>query len=131
MIIDAVKAPLFRIIVSFMLGVAVVMVVSPICHGSSCMIIKAPPLHEVKNTVYHIGSKCYKFTPVGMDCPASGIVEAFENVPLKMPSEKEATQMKEALTQILQMNKDPKQASQIKEALTQMIKMKSQMEASK
>jgi hypothetical protein len=46
------------------------------------MIIKAPPLHEVKDTVYHIGSKCYKFTPVGMDCPASGIVEAFENVPI-------------------------------------------------
>jgi len=82
MIIDAIKGPLFRILVSFMLGVAIVMVVSPICRGSSCMIIKAPPLHEVKDTVYHIGSKCYKFTPVGMDCPASGVVEAFENVPL-------------------------------------------------
>jgi len=81
MIIDAIKGPLFGSIVSFMLGVAIVMVVSPICHGPSCMIIRAPPIHEVKNTVYHIGSKCYKFTPVGMDCPESGIVEAFENMP--------------------------------------------------
>ena len=84
MIIDAIKGPIFGSIISFMLGAAIVMVVSPICHGSSCMIIKAPPLNEVKNTVYHIGSKCYKFTPVGMDCPASGVVEAFENVPIKM-----------------------------------------------
>lgn len=127
MIIDAIKAPLFGIIVSFMLGVAIVMVVSPICHGSSCMIIKAPPLHEVKNTVYHIGSKCYKFTPVGMDCPASGIVEAFENVPLKKASKMDADEMKDVLMQAIQMKDSPMQASQIKEALTQVIEMKKAM----
>jgi hypothetical protein len=119
MIIDAIKGPLFGTIVSFMLGVAIVMVVSPICHGSACMIIKAPPLHEVKNTVYHIGSKCYKFTPVGMDCPESGIVEAFENVPLKKgqaapkkgsviaaaPVSMQAVEMKEAPMKDAQMKK--------------------------
>ena len=66
-------------IVSFMLGVAIVMVVSPICHGKNCMIVKAPPLNEVRNTVYHIATKCYKFEAVPMECPASGVIEAFEN----------------------------------------------------
>jgi hypothetical protein len=46
------------------------------------MIVKAPPIHEVKDTVYHIGTKCYKFDTVQMDCPASGAIEAFENIPL-------------------------------------------------
>jgi hypothetical protein len=62
------------------------------------MIIKAPPLHEVKDTAYHIGSKCYKFTPVGMDCPASGVVEAFENVPISENAM--AKQLKEVMKKV-------------------------------
>lgn len=79
MIIDALKKPVFGMAISFMLGVAIVMILSPICHGKSCMLVKAPPLHEIKESVYQIGSKCYKFDAVGMDCPASGAIEAFEN----------------------------------------------------
>ena len=81
-IMDAVKGQAFGNIVSFMLGIAIIMLLSPICHGSACMIVKAPPIHEVKDTIYHIGTKCYKFDTVQMDCPASGVIEAFENVPL-------------------------------------------------
>ena len=80
MITDSLKRPLFGMVISFMLGIAIVMVVAPICHGTSCMIVKAPPLHEVKETVYQIGTKCYKFDAVGLDCPASGVIEAFENI---------------------------------------------------
>ena len=79
MIIDALKKPVFGMAISFMLGVAIVMILSPICHGKSCMLVKAPRLHEIKESVYQIGSKCYKFDAVGMDCPASGAIEAFEN----------------------------------------------------
>ena len=82
MMLKAIHTPLFGSVVSFMLGVAIVMVASPICRGSACMIIKAPPLHEVKDAVYHIGTKCYKFNPVQLDCPAEGVIESFENVRL-------------------------------------------------
>ena len=43
------------------------------------MIVKAPPIHEVKDSTYKIGNKCYKFDTLQMDCPASsdGVVEAF------------------------------------------------------
>jgi hypothetical protein len=78
MISDALHKPMFGVIVSFMFGIAVVMVFAPICRGTKCMVIKAPPVHEVKDSVYKIGSKCYKFETVGMDCPASGVVEAFQ-----------------------------------------------------
>jgi hypothetical protein len=80
MIIDAFKNPIVKVLVSFMFGLAIVLIVSPICHGRSCMVVKAPPIHEVQDSVYHIASKCYKFETVQMDCPAQGAIEAFESV---------------------------------------------------
>lgn len=80
MISDVLHKPLFGNIVSFMFGLALVMVLTPMCRGKDCMIVKAPPLHEVNNTVYHIASKCYKFEAVPMDCPAEGVIEAFQTV---------------------------------------------------
>lgn len=72
---------MFGQIVSFMFGLALVMVLTPMCRGKGCMIVKAPPLHEVNHTVYHIASKCYKFEAIPMECPVEGAIEAFENVP--------------------------------------------------
>jgi hypothetical protein len=80
MIIDALKNPLFGILVSFMLGLALVLIMAPICRGKECMVVKAPPIHEVRDSIYHIGSKCYKFEAIQMDCPAQGVIEAFESV---------------------------------------------------
>ena len=80
MIIDALKNPIFGILVSFMLGLAIVVIIAPICHCKECMIVRAPPIHEVRDSIYHIASKCYKFETVQMECPAQGVVEAFENV---------------------------------------------------
>ena len=79
MITSVLHKPMFGIMVSFMLGLAIVMVVAPICRGKDCMIVKAPPLHEVNKTIYNIATKCYKFDAVPMECPASGFIEAFEN----------------------------------------------------
>ena len=80
MIVDALKNPIFGMLVSFMLGLAIVVIVAPICHGKECMVVRAPPIHEVRESVYHIASKCYKFETVQMDCPAQGVIEAYENV---------------------------------------------------
>jgi hypothetical protein len=82
MLVDALKNPIFGSMVSFMLGLAIVVIVAPICRGRECMIVKAPPIHEVRDSIYHIASKCYKFETVQMECPAQGIVEAFESVRL-------------------------------------------------
>jgi len=78
MIMDAIKHPVFGSIVSLMFGIAIVVVVYPMCHGKSCMIVKAPPIHEVTKTVYQIGTKCYKFETTQIDCPQEGIVESFQ-----------------------------------------------------
>ena len=78
MIIDAIKSENFGYIVSLMLGTALVVLAYPMCRGKACMIVKAPPIHEVANTVYHIGTKCYKFETVAVDCPKEGIIESFQ-----------------------------------------------------
>jgi hypothetical protein len=80
MIVDALKNPIFGTMVSFMLGLALVLIAAPICRGRECMIVKAPPIHEVRDSIYHIASKCYKFETVQMECPAQGVIEAFESV---------------------------------------------------
>lgn len=80
MIVDALKNPIFCSIVSFMLGLALVVIAAPICRGRDCMVVKAPPIHEVKDSIYHIATKCYKFETVQMECPAEGVIEAFESV---------------------------------------------------
>ncbi len=80
MIIDVLKNPAFGILVSFMLGLALVVILAPICRGKECMIVKAPPIHEVRDSIYHIATKCYKFETVQMDCPAVGVIESFENI---------------------------------------------------
>lgn len=82
MISKVLHRPVFGILISFMLGLAIVMVLTPMCRGKDCMIVKAPPIHEVNKTVYHIASKCYKFETVPMECPASGAIESFQNVRL-------------------------------------------------
>jgi hypothetical protein len=84
MIIDALKNPIFGTLVSFMLGLALVVIIAPICHGKECMIVRAPPIHEVRDSIYHIASKCYKFETVQMECPAQGVIEAFENVNMRL-----------------------------------------------
>ena len=82
MIIGVLKNPLFGSIVSFMLGLAIIVIIAPICHGKECMIVRAPPIHEVRDSIYHIASKCYKFETVQMECPKEGVIEAFENIRL-------------------------------------------------
>ena len=80
MIINALKSPVSGMVISFMFGIALVMVMAPICRGRNCIIVKAPPIHEVKDSVYQIGTKCYKFDTVALDCPPSGAVESFQNL---------------------------------------------------
>jgi hypothetical protein len=80
MIVDALKNPIFGTLISFMLGLAIVIIIAPICHGKECMIVRAPPIHEVRDSIYHIASKCYKFETVQMECPAQGVIEAFQNI---------------------------------------------------
>jgi hypothetical protein len=71
------KSPGFNTAFSFLLGLGLVALFRPICHGDKCRILKAPPVDEINKSTYQIGSKCYQFRTKTMDCPATGVVESF------------------------------------------------------
>jgi hypothetical protein len=68
----------FRFFFSFMIGLGIMSLFRPLCKGTECQIVKAPPPHEVETTTYKIGAKCYQFKTGSVDCPGEGVIEAFE-----------------------------------------------------
>ena len=78
MIFDFMKTKSFNYVFSFLLGVGLIALFRPGCKGESCVIVRAPPADEIKQTTYQIGSRCYQFDTYLMDCPSSGVIEAFE-----------------------------------------------------
>ena len=69
MLADIVRNNNFKIVFSLLLGVAIVIVIfRPYCKGDDCGIWKAPPISEVRNTVFQIGKKCYKFNEKDDEC---------------------------------------------------------------
>ncbi len=78
MLENAMKNPYFNYIFSFVLGMALVFVVRPVCNNATCgEVFKAPPVEEIKQAVYRINDKCYEFKPNTVDCPSKGVIESF------------------------------------------------------
>lgn len=71
------KSKNFNYLFSFVIGLGFMALLRPMCHGTECIIEKAPPLHEVEGSTYQLGSKCYHFRSTPIECPVSGIVEPF------------------------------------------------------
>jgi hypothetical protein len=78
---EILKTEKFAIFFSFIVGFSIIAITIPACKGDDCFIKKAPSVDEMKKSTFRIGSKCYQFTPETMECPATGVIEAF--VPLK------------------------------------------------
>lgn len=68
----------FNLLFSFMLGLGLIALLRPVCKGERCVTMKAPALHELKDSTYQLGHKCYQFTSETVDCPPQGVVEAFQ-----------------------------------------------------
>lgn len=79
MIADLVRSNTFKTVFSLLLGVALVIVVfRPYCKGDDCAIWKAPPTNEIRDSVFQIGKKCYKYKENDVECGTSkNIIEAF------------------------------------------------------
>ena len=72
------ETPQFRFFFSFMIGLGIMSLFRPLCEGTECQIIRAPPLHEVEKTTYKIGNKCYQFKTASVECTSEGVIEPFE-----------------------------------------------------
>jgi hypothetical protein len=82
MIADIVNDPRFKVVFSFILGFGIASLFRPLCasDGGSvqCRNFRAPDVKEMKDHIYRIGKKCYRFSPNTIECPAGGsVIEAF------------------------------------------------------
>lgn len=70
----------FHVFFSLLLGIGIICILRPICHGPECSTVKAPAEKDFDQFVYRMkGDKCYQFQTEIAECPASGAIEAFED----------------------------------------------------
>jgi hypothetical protein len=68
----------FNVLFSFILGIALICILRPICEGAECNVTKAPSEKDFDKYVYRMGGgKCVEFKSEIVKCPASGTIEAF------------------------------------------------------
>jgi len=75
---DVLKTEKFATLFSFIIGFGMVAILIPVCKGEECFVKKAPLINEMKDSTYRIGKKCYQFRADILDCPADGVIEAFQ-----------------------------------------------------
>ena len=75
---EILKTEQFAVVFSFLVGFGIVAVAMPVCKGDDCFVKKAPLIDEMKSTTYRMGKKCYQFRPEYVECPATGVIEAFQ-----------------------------------------------------
>ncbi len=61
-------------ILSFIIGLGIAAMFRPVCKGPDCVVIRGPPVQDIRNAVYQFGSKCVEFKTKPMECPKDGAV---------------------------------------------------------
>lgn len=56
------------IVISVIVGLGLATLFRKACNGYGCYVVKGPPLRDLKKYVYKQDGKCYKYTPVAVDC---------------------------------------------------------------
>ena len=66
-----------KILMSIILGVGLATLFKVSCKDRNCLLLKAPPLNELKDKIYKVDDKCYKFKPTQTKCDASKEIYEF------------------------------------------------------
>lgn len=57
------------VLISVILGLGLAALFRRACHGDSCMVVKSPPLSDLRKYTYRMDSQCYKYSPEVVPCP--------------------------------------------------------------
>ena len=57
---------------SLFLGIAVAAMFRPMCKGPDCVVVRGPPIQEIRNAVYQFSNKCVEFKTKTVECPTEG-----------------------------------------------------------
>ena len=65
-----------RLLMSVILGVGLATLFKVSCKDKNCLLMRAPPLEQLKDKIYKVDDKCYKFKPTQTKCSVT--TENFE-----------------------------------------------------
>ena len=63
------ERPVVATIISALLGFGIAAMFRPLCKGPECVILRGPPVTELRNAVFQFGSKCVEFQANPVECP--------------------------------------------------------------
>jgi hypothetical protein len=63
------EIPHMATLISIMLGFGLAAIFRPLCKGPECLILRGPPVSEIKGAAFQFGSKCVEFIPTPQECP--------------------------------------------------------------
>jgi hypothetical protein len=70
------KIPGMGTLISILLGFGLAAMFRPLCKGPDCLIMRGPPVQDVRNSVYQFGARCVEFDAKPIECKSAG------NIPL-------------------------------------------------
>jgi hypothetical protein len=62
----------FSTMLSIVLGFGIAAMFRPLCKGSECVIVRGPPVGDIRGSVYQYGKKCVEFDARPIECPKAG-----------------------------------------------------------
>ena len=77
---ELVNAPGVAVFLSFMFGLGVAAMFRPLCKGPDCVVVRGPPVNDIRDAVYQFGTKCIEFKTNAMECPTSNAVQVVDTV---------------------------------------------------
>jgi hypothetical protein len=75
-----IKVPGVATVISFVLGVGIAAMFRPVCKGPECVLVRGPPIQDIRDAVYQFGTKCVEFKPRAVECPKKGTVPIVDTV---------------------------------------------------
>jgi len=57
------------ILLSCVIGFGIAALFRPMCKEGDCVVLRGPPVNEMRDVVYQIGGKCHEFKPKAVTCP--------------------------------------------------------------
>ena len=63
------KIPGMGALLSIILGFGIAAIFRPLCKGPECIIMRGPPVGDIKGAVYQFGSRCVEFDAKAIECP--------------------------------------------------------------
>lgn len=56
------------IVISIVLGFGLATFFRKVCKGRGCLMVRSPPLAELKKNLYKIDGQCYRYRPYAVSC---------------------------------------------------------------